>query len=106
MATIKDIKTSFENMAWLSDKLAYWSSHDISELDDSYGYTSHWLQIQEGIEQLENFQRTLKARIKMNISITKDEIVDEITLAQLEAENSLCNLFLVLLNADDEEELK
>lgn len=106
MATIKDIKTSFENMAWLSDKLAYWSSHDISELDDSYGYTSHWLQIQEGIEQLENFQRTLKARIKMNISITKDDRVDEITLAQLEAENRLCNLFLVLLNADDEEELK
>lgn len=106
MATIKDIKTSFENMAWLSDKSAYWSRHDISELDDSYDYTFHWLQIQEGIEQLENFQRTLKARIKMNISITKDDRVDEITLAQLEAENRLCNLFLVLLNADDKEELK
>lgn len=106
MATIKDIKTSFENMAWLSDKLAYWSSHDISELDDSYGYTSHWLQIQEGIEQLENFQRTLKARIEMNMSIIKDEIVNEITLAQLEAENNLCNLFLVLLNDDDKEVVK
>lgn len=100
--TIKDIKASFENMAWLSDKLAYWSSHDISELDDSYGYSSHWLQIQEGIERLESFQRTLKARIDMNKSITKNDIVDEITLAQLDAENELCNLLLALLEGDEE----
>lgn len=109
MATIKDIKTSFENMAWLSDKLSYWSKHDINELDVEYGYTSHWLQIQDGIEKLENFQRTLKARIDMNKSITKDDIVDEITLARLEAENNLCNLLLALLEADDDfevEELK
>ena len=54
------------------------------------------------IEKLENFQRTLKARIDMNKSITKDDIkVDEITLAQLDAENSLCNLLLVLLEVDE-----
>lgn len=95
--SIKDIKTSFEHMAWLSDKLAYWARHDISELDDSYGYSYHWLRIQDGIEKLENFERTLKARIDMNKSIIENEIVDEITFAQLEAENGLCNLLLALL---------
>ena len=58
--------------------------------------------LDKGIEKLENFQRTLKARIDMNKSITKDDIkVDEITLAQLDAENSLCNLLLVLLEVDE-----
>ena len=55
------------------------------------------------IEKVENFQRTLKARIDMNKSITKDDIkVEEITLAQVDAENSLFNLLLALLEVDDE----
>ena len=69
------------------------SNGDVVEYSES--------EICDVIEKLENFQRTLKARMDMNKSITKDDIVDEITLAKLDAENNLCNLLLALLEVDE-----
>ena len=69
-------------------------------LDEQYNYTNLFITIYEAIEKLESFERTLKARISMNKSIIENEIVNEIVLAQLNAENSLCNLLLTLAECE------
>jgi hypothetical protein len=55
--TIEDIKKSYEELTWLSNKLAYWSSHDISQLNESYDYDYHWDNLWEAIEKLEAFEQ-------------------------------------------------
>jgi hypothetical protein len=57
--------------------------------------TDDWLA--QGAIKLENLQRALKARIELNKNIIETEHLDKITFAKLEAEVSLCNLLLMLL---------
>jgi hypothetical protein len=68
--TIDDIKKSYEELTWLSDKLAYWSSHDISQLNESYDYDYHWSNLWDAIERLDKVSQ-IETIIKQSVSQIK-----------------------------------
>jgi len=55
--TIDDIKKSYLELTWLSDHLAYLSSQDMNQLNESYEYHYHWRNLREAIQKLEAFEQ-------------------------------------------------
>ena len=72
--TPKEALIQFE---WLADKLAYWSGHDISELDEQYNYSGLLGQVYQSINELEELKRDVKRYFELRNEIFVHENEDE-----------------------------
>ena len=69
--TPKEALTQYE---WLADKLAYWSGHDISELDEQYNYSGLLGQVYQALTELEELKQEIKDRQETEESLGKELI--------------------------------
>ena len=66
-------KEALKEIECVAEKLAYWSRHDISELDDDYNFTNLFLEVHAALNELEKLKAKEIAikpiKIKLNGSV-------------------------------------
>ena len=82
MIDIEKVKQALKDYEWISDKLAYWSGHDISELDDTYNYSNNISEVYDALNELERLQhkptaeevrKAIEDELKRKVIIVQEE---------------------------------